>query len=160
MSSTSICDVDCNDSSQCIVACQISEMFTGFSIKNKISIVKKMVDNLNFRNFITIDIENNPNNLVTYSDIVWFRYSEDKVMISSILLEFLKTSLYTNEVMSLTSFKQRFSSGMDDIVLSPILSIKKNLPLEPVYDLTTRSGNHSFMVNSVVGSNCETPEVC
>lgn len=160
MSSTSICDVDFNDSSQCIVACQISEMFTRFNIKNKISIVKKMVDNLNFRNFITIDIENNPTNLVTYCDIVWFRYSEDKVMISSILLEFLKTSLYTNEVMSLTSFKQRFSSGMDDIVLSPILSIKKNLPLEPVYDLTTRSGNHSFMVNSVVGSNCETPEVC
>jgi len=155
MSSTSICDVDIDDNSQCILACQISEMFTRFNIKNKISTVKKMVNNLNFRNFIVIEIENNPVNLVTYSDIFWFRYSEDKVRIGSMLLEFLKTFLVTKEEISLSIFKQRSSSGIDDIILNPILSIKKNIPLEPVYDLTTRSGNHSFMVNSVVGSNCE-----
>jgi DNA-directed RNA polymerase beta subunit len=158
MSGTSICDVDVDDESQCIVACQISEMFTQFNIKNKISKVKKMVNNLNFRNFIVIEIENNPMNLVAYSDIVWFRYSEDKVRIGSMLLEFLKTFLVTKEEISLSIFKQKSSSGIDDIILNPILSIKKNIPLEPVYDLTTRSGNHSFMVNSVVGSNCETPE--
>jgi len=155
MSSTSICDVDIDDNSQCILACQISEMFTRFNIKNKISTVKKMVNNLNFRNFIVIEIENNPVNLVTYSDIFWFRYSEDKVRIGSMLLEFLKTFLVTKEEISLSIFKQRSSSGIDDIILNPILSIKKNIPLEPVYDLTTISGNHSFMVNSVVGSNCE-----
>ena len=155
ISSTSICDVEYDDQKQCTIANQISEMFTGFKITNKILSVKKMVDNLNFRNFIVIEIENTPENIVAYSDIIWYRYSVDKIRVSSILLEFLKTILNIEEEMSISLFKQRSSSGIDDIVFSPILSIRKNLPLEPVYDLTTKSGNHSFMVNSVVGSNCE-----
>ena len=161
ISSTLVCDLDDDcDTSQCDVAFQISEMFNRFNIRNKISTVKRMINNLNFRKLVMIDIENTPENLDRYSDIVWFRYSADKILISSILLEFIKTNLNSknNEMYSLSQFKKIFSIGIDDIVLSPISCIRKNLPLEPVYDLTTKSGNHSFMVNSVVGSNCETPK--
>jgi len=46
----------------------------------------------------------------------------------------------------------------DDLAAINVYSIEE-IPVEPVYDFTTRSNNHSFIANGIVVSNCsETPE--
>ena len=157
LTKTNVCNQS-EDCESCIVAEQISRMFKKLNIKNSVYIEKKIVNNKYFRNYFVIEILNSQRNVERFCDIIWYRYSIEKVRIGSILVEYLKISLNNTGLFTIYEFKKKFLTDAYDVVLSPILNVRKNLPIEQVYDFTTKSGNHSFIVNSIVGSNCETPK--
>ena len=157
LSKTNVCSQS-DDCESCIVAEQISRMFKKLNIKNNVYIIKKFVNNKYFRNYFVIEILNSQRNVERYCDIIWYRYSIEKIKIGSLLVEYLKISLKNSGLFTISEFKKKFLTDAYDVVLSPILNVRKNLPIEQVYDFTTKSGNHSFIVNSVIGSNCETPK--
>lgn len=62
------------------------------------------------------------------------------------------------DYISIEEFKNTIQQ-VDDKIIIPIKHIEE-LPIEPVYDFTTRSDNHDFYANGILVSNCpsETPE--
>ena len=158
---TTLCILDEIEGSSSV---EINSMFRELGIDTKISIVAKATKSLEMRNYAVIEFNNSVDNVVKYADVIWYRYAHDVVVQNLIPLEFLKAQ-QNQQFYSFQTFKTHCSPPLtghlaDDVIFCPIHKIRKDLPIEPVYDFTTKSENHSFLVNSVVGSNCETPEVC
>lgn len=149
-----ISTIDESNNLKGITISNISELLKEFNITHKITVINNYEDG---KKFYSIDFNNDEKNVIKYCDLIWYRYSKTKINSSVLLLEFLKT--LQKRYYSYNSYKSLFHTcDFNDFVFSRIRSIKKDLPQEDVYDLTTHSKNHSFMINSIVGSNCETPE--
>jgi len=139
----------------------ISEMFLSLGINNTVHMFNKVSRYINSKTCYEIKFDARSVNVIKYCDIIWFRYSKDKINNAYLLLEYLRTVEYnySNSIPpNFEKFKSKHNSGTNDIVFIPILSINCNIPPEKVYDFTTVSNNHSFLVNGMVGSNCETPK--
>ena len=144
-----------------ILTNDISEMFLSFGVNNKIYMFNKISKCINTEKCYEIRFDSKSFNVIKYCDIIWYRYSNEKVNNSYLLLEYLKTVEYnySNSIPpTFEKFKSKYNSGVEDVVFIPVLSINSTLPPEKVYDFTTVSENHSFLINGMVGSNCETPE--
>jgi len=158
---TSLCALDNEELPTGSCASQILRLFRDLGIKSKISIVNRRRNDIEV-SYAVIDFDNSIENVLRYCDVIWYRYSYDTISRNILFVEFLKA--YKNQKFySYERFKElcklpTHGHLADDAIFCPIAKIRKDLPIEPVYDFTTKSDNHSFMVNSVVGSNCETPE--
>lgn len=144
-----------------ILTNDISEMFLSFGVNNKIYMFNKISKCINTEKCYEIRFDSKSFNVIKYCDIIWYRYSNEKVNNSYLLLEYLKTVEYnySNSIPpTFEKFKSKYNSGVEDVVFIPVLSINSTLPPEKVYDFTTVSDNHSFLINGIVGSNCETPK--
>jgi DNA-directed RNA polymerase beta subunit len=144
-----------------ILTNDVSEMFLSLGINNSIYMFRKISKCINVEKCYEIRFDSKSSNVIKYGDIIWYRYSKEKVNNSYLLLEYLKTVEYnfSNSIPpNFLKFKNKHKSDVNDVVFIPILSINSTLPPEKVYDFTTVSENHSFLINGMVGSNCETPE--
>jgi len=123
----------------------IVNIFNEFNIKCIINDIE---------NIIYINFDNNINNLLIYTDFIGYTYSNEKQINSAPTIEYLKIKQY-NKYDDYNNIS---------ILNNGILSVKiysiSQIPVEPVYDFTTVSDNHSFVASSFVTHNCpiETPE--
>ena len=67
--------------------------------------------------------------------------------------EFVVTKTDKN-LMLYNEFCTKVFTALDGKIFTPIIEINKNIPIEPVYDFTTVSNNHSFYANQIIASNC------
>ena len=186
---------------------QVSSLFDYFGIETRVECGEVYV-NISGENRININLifGTSRENIIKYCDIIWYRYSKEKIDSSAIALEYLKTkeefiaekiiesnkiildiksNKYTvkelckkyktsktridnlkknnnlipsgNDCINSANFLKLYETGTDTIFI-PIKSIKNDIPVEPVYDFTTHSSNHSFIANGIVTHQCETPE--
>ena len=141
-----------------ILTNDVSEMFLSLGINNSIYMFRKISKCINVEKCYEIRFDSKSSNVIKYGDIIWYRYSKEKVNNSYLLLEYLKTVEYnfSNSIPpNFLKFKNKHKSDVNDVVFIPVLSINSALPPEKVYDFTTVSDNHSFLINGMVGSNCE-----
>jgi DNA-directed RNA polymerase beta subunit/intein/homing endonuclease len=120
-----------------------------------------------------INISSSVDNICKYATTIGYRYCAEKVRESALNIEYAnyKNMLHkekheiVNEVrelrdggMTLSEFANQVTK-MDDKIVMPIIEIA-DIPVEDVYDFTTRSDNHDFYANGILVRNCpcETPE--
>jgi len=104
-------------------------------------------------------IEDSVENLARYATRIGYRYCAVKDRISAIPVEYLlyRTN-HPQDVMTFDEFTKHVTQHDMNVCMS-IQSIT-DLPVEDVYDFTTRSDNHDFYANGILVRNCpcETPE--
>jgi DNA-directed RNA polymerase beta subunit/intein/homing endonuclease len=97
-------------------------------------------------------------NIIHYHNVLSHTYNDKKRIECSVLLEYLRMLVFLGlEDVDYETFEREnaLENGLVSITIDSIQSI----PIEPVYDFTTESDNHSFVASSFVVSNCsETPE--
>jgi intein/homing endonuclease len=107
---------------------------------------------------VTIEFDKFNVNLIHYHNMLSHSYNDKKRIECSVLLEYIRMVEFLSlEELDYETFKREnaLENGLVSITIDSIQSI----PLELVYDFTTKSDNHSFVASSFVVSNCsETPE--
>jgi DNA-directed RNA polymerase beta subunit/intein/homing endonuclease len=143
----------------------IANMFLEFDIVSSIKTTKNDSD----KTIVYLLFNNNSENLLNYANIIGYRYCEEKRRLSSPIIEHLKIREFNKIKNGKQPITRYISDDIYDIFIKDNLldngcvsvnidSIKE-IPIEPVYDFTTYSSNHSFVANSFVTHNCvETPE--
>ena len=148
-------------SAHCI--CNETIVETTFNVKKtigKMTLIKDLLKQLDIQAIIScdhLDIDNyniflkldqSLENLEKFYDLIGPRYMKNASW--GIRAEYIKYNKYYKcdygEFCSWYHLK-------DDLVASPIAKIEE-IPGEPVYDFTTTNNDHSFVVNSIVTSNC------
>ena len=131
---------------------EIKNMFYEFKINTFITIMP--IDSENSK--VCLSFSNTLENIIKYVDIIGYRYNNQKRISVTPFIECVKIMHFTN--------KNDIDFSNDNIlengcVTVPILSLNE-IAVEPVYDFTTFSENHSFVASSFVTHNCcaETPE--
>ena len=107
---------------------------------------------------VSIEFEKFNRNVIHYHNMLSHTYCDYKRIECSVRLEHLRMveflGLQETDYQSFAE-KNKLENGLVSISINSIQSI----PIETVYDFTTRSDNHSFVASSFVVSNCsETPE--
>jgi len=105
-------------------------------------------------NTIYMIIDDDLDNMCKYGNLIAYAYCDKKRRDSALAIETV-LCLSSGRIIPLEHLIKPLRSGCVSV---PILSIRE-VPVEPVYDFTTYSDNHSFVASSFVSSNCaETPE--
>jgi len=105
-------------------------------------------------NTIYMIIDDDLDNMCKYGNLIAYAYCDKKRRDSALAIETV-LCLSSGRIIPLEHLIEPLRSGCVSV---PILSIRE-VPVEPVYDFTTYSDNHSFVASSFVSSNCaETPE--
>jgi len=105
-------------------------------------------------NTIYMIIDDDLDNMCKYANLIAYSYCDKKRRDSALAIETM-LCLSSGRIIPLEHLIEPLRSGCVSV---PILSIRE-VPVEPVYDFTTYSDNHSFVASSFVSSNCaETPE--
>ena len=99
---------------------------------------------------LCVSVSSTPKNLSRFSDIVGFRYGNKKLSRSLMFIEYFKTRL--------NGINFEYSKFVDcflyrNNIVSFVESVSDS-SIEPVYDFTTVSENHSFVANGIVSHNC------
>lgn len=122
------------------------------------------------RTDVYIYFDNYLENLNTYCNVIGNRYNKTKKLASIPVIEFLKIKEFNikenkinNDILLLSNNEiyDNFikSNILDNGCMAVYINSIKNIEIEPVYDFTTNSSNHSFVASSFVTHNCiETPE--
>ena len=131
---------------------QISELFFDFNIHGCVN----YVDTPN--NTIHLMFARDLDNIARYANTIGYTYCDKKRRDSALAIETV-LCLSSGRIIPLEHLIEPLTHGCNSGCVSvPILSIRE-VPVEPVYDFTTYSDNHSFVASSFVSSNCaETPE--
>ena len=158
---------------------KIIDMLNEFGIKSSMQIIRINEQKSN----VCILFDKSSENLVKYADTIYYAYCEEKRKGSSAAIEHLKIRQYMKSInnQKMDSSSSSSSSSVtknnvnstdviynkfvkDNIISNGCISVAidsiKEIDIEPVYDFTTRSENHSFIASSFVTHNCpaETPE--
>jgi intein/homing endonuclease len=131
---------------------QISELFFDLNIHGCVN----YVDTSN--NAIHLMFDRHLDNIARYANTIGYTYCDKKRRDSALAIETV-LCLSSGRIIPLEHLIEPLTHGCNTGCVSvPILSIRE-VPVEPVYDFTTYSDNHSFVASSFVSSNCaETPE--
>ena len=133
----------------------IAALFQSLGIVTRVRVIK--VDETDTIHALAID--DSVENLARYATRIGFRYSAAKDRASAIPVEYLlyRTN-HPQDAMTMDEFTKHVTQHDMNVCMS-IQSIT-DLPVEDVYDFTTRSDNHDFYANGILVRNCpcETPE--
>jgi intein/homing endonuclease len=107
---------------------------------------------------VSIEFDKSRVNIIHYHNVLSHAYNDGKRVECSVLLEYLRMIVFLDlDEINYETFEKEntLENGLVSVSIDSIQAI----PIETVYDFTTRSGNHSFVASSFVVSNCsETPE--
>jgi DNA-directed RNA polymerase beta subunit/intein/homing endonuclease len=136
---------------------QICDMYKEFDIQGEITI-ENVKDDLNKSRIYYRPIQSY-NNVEIFSDMIGYRYCNEKRRVLSPVIEYVKfKNRSTKNIMNYKVFKEKYY--IDNLNLAiPIKSINKCKD-QMVYDFETKLDSHTFIANSIICSNCpvSTPE--
>jgi len=122
----------------------IQELMNHFGIK---STLRQYADFTDLKLAISI----RQSNLLILADYIGYRYCNHKRRVSTIAIEYLK-SRQNGMCMSYEHFTKCFM--YNSLNVTCFVQNITETEIEPVYDFTTISTNHSFVANGLVSHNC------
>lgn len=137
---------------------EMQGLFADFGIKTRVKQVAERAGKVDLMLLPSLEMEN----LEKLVDKIGWRYCSQKERESMLPIEILKTMIQLkrtgNKRMGRTNVKEGmtvefFERWFGEDLAVPVRSVKE-IPLEPVYDFTTVSKNHSFIANGLVSHNC------
>lgn len=115
---------------------------------------------LNQKRVTVLTIDDSFTDLAKYVSIIGSRYCVEKEKEFATFTEYIlyRNILNRKEHLDFIEFSKLISQVGDKIIM-PITELS-DMPIEDVYDFTTRSDNHDFYANGILVRNCpcETPE--